>query len=89
MKKQGATFRDFIANIRAECKMAELKKPASLKLELAGVMAAFDGKPVYTEKVKETSDLSGKLAPMSRVSRTAMMFSSTVSLRNMDGSWAR
>ncbi len=33
--------------------MVELSKPASLKLELAGVMAAFDGKPVYTEKIKE------------------------------------
>ena len=53
MKKQGATFRDFIATIRKEGKMAELVRPASLKLELAGVMAALDGKPVYTEKVAE------------------------------------
>lgn len=53
VKKQGATFRDFIATIRKEGKMAELTKPASLKLELAGVMAAFDGKPVYTERVAE------------------------------------
>ncbi|MCX6770335.1 MAG: UbiD family decarboxylase, partial [Candidatus Micrarchaeota archaeon] len=36
-----------------EKKAVELSKPASLKLELAGVLAAFDGKPVYTEKVKE------------------------------------
>ena len=50
---QGATFRDFIATIRKEGKMAELAKPASLKLELAGVMAAFDGTPVYTERVAE------------------------------------
>jgi len=54
VKKQGATFRDFIAKIRSEGKMIELSRPASLKLELAGVMAAFDGQPVYTEKVKET-----------------------------------
>ena len=53
MKKQGATFRDFIATIRKEGKMAELRRPASLKLELAGVMAAFDGTPVYTERVAE------------------------------------
>ena len=51
---QGATFRDFIAKIKGEGKMVELRKPTSLKLELAGVMAAFDGTPVYTERVKET-----------------------------------
>ena len=60
MKKQGATFRDFIATIRKEGKMAELRRPASLKLELAGVMAAFDGTPVYTERVAE---LMEALAP--------------------------
>ena len=54
--KTGATFRDFIAKLRKDGKMVELSKPASLKLELAGVMAAFDGKPVYTERVKETPD---------------------------------
>jgi UbiD family decarboxylase len=47
-------FRDFIAKLRKQGKCAELKKEASLKLELAGVMAAFDGTPVYTERVKET-----------------------------------
>ena len=47
-------FRDFIAKLRKEGKCVELKKEASLKLELAGVMAAFDGTPVYTERVKET-----------------------------------
>jgi UbiD family decarboxylase len=51
VKRQGATFRNFIENIRAEGKTAELAKTASLKLELAGVMAAFDGTPVYTERV--------------------------------------
>ena len=47
-------FRDFVEKLRAEGKLVELKKPASLNLELAGVLAALDGKPVYTEKVKET-----------------------------------
>lgn len=47
-------FRDFLAKLRKEGKCVELKKEASLKLELAGVMAAFDGTPVYSEKVKET-----------------------------------
>lgn len=47
-------FRDFVGKIRAEGKIVELKKPASLNLELAGVLKALDGKPVYTEKVKET-----------------------------------
>ncbi|MFA6328455.1 MAG: UbiD family decarboxylase [Candidatus Micrarchaeia archaeon] len=46
-------FREFIAKLREEGKCVELKKPASLRLELAGVMAAFDGQPVYTERVPE------------------------------------
>ncbi|MFA6213949.1 MAG: UbiD family decarboxylase [Candidatus Micrarchaeia archaeon] len=52
--KQGMPFRDFVAKIRKQGKCVEMKKEASLRLELAGVLAAFDGKPVYTEKVKET-----------------------------------
>jgi len=52
--KDGASFRDFIGKLRKEGKCIELKKEASLKLELAGVMAAFDGTPVYTGKVEET-----------------------------------
>jgi len=51
--KDGATFREFVEKVRKEKRAVELSKPASLKLELAGVLAAFDGKPVYTEKVKE------------------------------------
>ena len=51
--KNGATFREFIAKLRAGKGMVELSKPASLKLELAGVMAAFDGKPVYVIQVAE------------------------------------
>ena len=45
------SFRDFIAQLKKENKLVQLKKPASLKLELAGVLAALDGKPIYTEKI--------------------------------------
>ena len=47
------SFRDFIAQLKKEKKLVELKKPSSIKLELAGVLAALDGKPIYTEKIKE------------------------------------
>ncbi|VVB99842.1 Phenolic acid decarboxylase subunit C [uncultured archaeon] len=47
------SFRDFIAKLKKEGKLVELKKEASLKLELAGVLQSLDGKAVYTEKVKE------------------------------------
>jgi UbiD family decarboxylase len=47
------SFRDFIAQLRDEKKLLELRKPASLKLELAGVLAALDGRAVYTEKIPE------------------------------------
>ncbi len=43
--------RDFLSQLKAEKKLLELKKPASLKLELAGVLAALDGQPVYSEKI--------------------------------------
>jgi UbiD family decarboxylase len=46
-------FREFVETLRKDKRIAELSKPSSLRLELAGVMAALDGKPVYTEKVKE------------------------------------
>lgn len=46
-------FRDFLAQLKKEGKLVELKKPASLKLELAGVLAALDGKPTYSEKIPE------------------------------------
>ena len=48
------SFRDFIAKLKKENKLVELKKPVSLNLELAGVMAALDGQPVRSEKIKET-----------------------------------
>jgi len=49
----GASFRDFVFKLREEGRLVELQKPASLSLELAGVLASLDGKPVYTEKVAE------------------------------------
>lgn len=51
---KGGTFREFVDKLRKEGKCVELKRETSLKLELAGVLAALDGKAVYTEKVKET-----------------------------------
>jgi UbiD family decarboxylase len=47
------SFRDFIDRLRKEKKLIELKKPVSKHLELAGVCAALDGKPIYTERIKE------------------------------------
>lgn len=52
-KNNEKSFRDFIAQLKNGKKLVELKKPASLKLELAGVLAALDGKPIYTEKIAE------------------------------------
>ena len=53
MAAKPMSFRDFIAKLKKEGKLVELKKEASLKLELAGVLLSLDGKAVYTEKVKE------------------------------------
>lgn len=50
------SFRDFIDRLRKEKRLIELKKPVSKRLELAGVCAAFDGKAIYTEKIKENPD---------------------------------
>jgi len=47
------SFRDFVGKLRREGKLVELKKPASLKLELAAVMKELDGKPVFTDKISE------------------------------------
>jgi 2,5-furandicarboxylate decarboxylase 1 len=46
------SFRDFIAKLRQEGKLAELKKPVSLDLELAGALKALDGRAVYTDKIE-------------------------------------
>lgn len=48
------SFREFIAQLKKEKKLVELKKPVSLNLELAGIMAALDGQPVFVDKIKET-----------------------------------
>ncbi len=47
------SFRDFIDKLRKEKKLVELKKPVSKHLELAGICAVLDEKPVYTEKIEE------------------------------------
>jgi len=46
------SFRDFVQHLRNGGRLLELKKQCSLELELAGVLAALDGKPVYTEKIE-------------------------------------
>lgn len=47
-----ASFREFLAAMRSSGKLVELKKSVSLHLELAGVLKALDGKPIYTEKIE-------------------------------------
>lgn len=51
-----ASFRDFIEKLRQDRILIELKKPVSKDLELAGVLAALDGQPVYSESIKENFD---------------------------------
>ena len=51
------TFREFVGKLREEERMAELKKPISKELDLAGLMLALDGRPVYAKEV-EGSDFS-------------------------------
>lgn len=48
------SFRDFIAQLKKEKKLKDIKKQVSLNLELAGIMAALDSQPVFAEKIKET-----------------------------------
>lgn len=50
------SFREFIEELRVSGKLAELKRPVSKNLELAGICAALDGRPVYAESIKENSD---------------------------------
>jgi 2,5-furandicarboxylate decarboxylase 1 len=47
------SFRDFLELLRKEKTLVELKKPVSKRLELAGVLKALDGRPVYTDKIVE------------------------------------
>jgi UbiD family decarboxylase len=51
------TFRDFAETLRTEGRMAELKKPVSRNLDLAGIMLALDGRPVHAPQV-EGSDFA-------------------------------
>jgi UbiD family decarboxylase len=46
------TFREFVEKLRKEERMAELVKPISKDLDMAGLMFALDGKPVYAPKVE-------------------------------------
>ncbi|MBU0586741.1 UbiD family decarboxylase, partial [Candidatus Micrarchaeota archaeon] len=50
------SFRDFIERLRKQGKLVELRKPVSKNLELAGLLKALDGNPVYTEQIKENKD---------------------------------
>ncbi|MCX8195229.1 MAG: UbiD family decarboxylase [Candidatus Micrarchaeota archaeon] len=45
------SFRGFVEKLRNDGKLIELKKEASLDLELASIMKELDGRPVYTEKI--------------------------------------
>jgi UbiD family decarboxylase len=47
------SFREFVEKQKQKGTLVLLKKPCSLSLELAGVMKALDGKPVYCDKIKE------------------------------------
>src|SRR3989338_2522052 len=47
------SFSDFVGQLRREGRMLELKKPCSLKLELASVMKELDGRVVYTNRIPE------------------------------------
>ncbi|MDD5339982.1 MAG: UbiD family decarboxylase [Candidatus ainarchaeum sp.] len=46
------TFRDFVEKLRKEKKMAEALKPVPKHLDLAGLMHAMDGTPVYVPEVE-------------------------------------
>ena len=46
------SFRDFVDELRKQGKAVEAKKPLSKHLDLAGLMHALDGTPVYVPKVE-------------------------------------
>ncbi|MDD5337024.1 MAG: UbiD family decarboxylase, partial [Candidatus ainarchaeum sp.] len=50
------SFRDFVEHLREQGKLTVLTQPVSKHLELAGVLKALDGKPVYTDSIKENPD---------------------------------
>ncbi len=47
------SFREFVDFLRKDRTLIELKRPVSKHLELAGVLKALDGRPVYTDKIIE------------------------------------
>ncbi len=47
------SFREFVAELKKDGTLVELKKPISKHLELAGVLHALDGKPVLASQIKE------------------------------------
>lgn len=47
------SFRDFITQLGKEGKLVETRKPVSKKLELAGVLKALDGRPVFAQNILE------------------------------------
>jgi UbiD family decarboxylase len=49
------TFREFVERLKEEGRMAILKKPVSKELDLAGLVHALDGKPVYAPEVEGSS----------------------------------
>jgi len=46
-----ASFRDFVERLRNENRLKEARKPVSKRLDLAGLMHALDGTPVYVPEV--------------------------------------
>jgi len=48
------TFREFVERMVKEKRAAVLKKPVSKNLEIAGLMHALDGKPVYVPEVMDS-----------------------------------
>ncbi len=57
------SFRDFVSKLRSKGMAVELTKKSSLELELAGIMHALDGKPVYSSGVAElpTAQVAGNV----------------------------
>jgi 2,5-furandicarboxylate decarboxylase 1 len=47
------SLRDFLGKLKAEGRLIEIKKPVSKRLELAGVLKALDGQPVYFSNIAE------------------------------------
>lgn len=48
------SFRDFVEKLRKEGKLVEIRKRVSTRLELAGLLHALDGKPLFFGEVAES-----------------------------------